>query len=103
MSRPTDPAQATRSSRKSGLPLVLWAALAAVTVVLLFPLLHLHGPVGHSPAIVAAGVGGTVVGSLGHARTAGRVSRRRSMLVGILGGGLGLFVLHVLPLLHGLH
>jgi len=79
-------------------PFVVWAAIATVTVVLLFP--RLHSYMDHALAIITSAVCGAAVGALGYGATSAFRSRRDVVLAGALGGGVGLLALHVLPLLH---
>lgn len=78
--------------------LVIWAAIATVAVVLLFPLLH--SQMDHALAIIASGACGAALGAVGYAATSAFRSQRGAALAGALGGGIGVVALHVLPLLH---
>lgn len=78
--------------------LTLWALLGAITVLLLVHLLHDH--MNHAAAIVTAAIVGLAVGALGYRWTSGDRSGRGIAVAGLLGGGAGLVVLHILPLLH---
>ena len=77
--------------------LLVWTGVAAIAVLLLFPLLHSY--MSHAASIVVAGALGVAVGALGY-RTGGPRSAKNVTLAGALGGGAGLLALHVLPLLH---
>ena len=75
----------------------LWSVVAVVSVFLLFHVLH--ALIDHALAVVLAGVGGVVVAAAGYGWKSGDPSPRGIALAGVLGGVLGLFVLHLLPLL----
>jgi hypothetical protein len=77
--------------------LVLCAFVAAVSVLLLFT--DFHELMGHSTAIISAGIGGIGIGALS-SRWAIRNASGRDMSLAGLGGVVGLALLHLLPLLH---
>ena len=80
-------------------PLALWGGIAALSVLLLFHFLH-EAMSSHALAIIASGIGGMAIGALGYRWTSGQASLRGPALASLVGGGLGLLVLHLLPLLH---
>jgi len=78
--------------------MALWSCVAVVSVLLLFHVLH--SLVNHVLAVILAGIGGIVIASAGYRMRSGDPSRIGIAMAGVLGGLLGLFALHLLPLLH---
>jgi hypothetical protein len=77
--------------------LALSGALAGASVLLLFH--FFHSVVDHALAIALAAAAGVVLGALGYRWQSGDSSRAGIAAAGALAGLLGLFVLHLLPLL----
>jgi hypothetical protein len=88
----------TDDSRLNRRAAALWAVLSAVAVVALFPLLHMIVP--HAAGIILAGILGAGIGAIGYRRTSGDPSGVGLSVAGGLGALVGLFVLHLGPLLH---
>ena len=78
--------------------LALWSAITVAAVLLLFQVFH--SVLSHPLAIILAGVSGIAIAWSGYRLTSGDRSSRGAAVAGAVGGGLGLVVLHVLPLLH---
>src|SRR5688500_20391840 len=77
--------------------LLPWTLVAAMSVLGLFHVFHAILP--HSIAIMASGICGIAIGAVGYRWGAHGASRKGVTVAGALGGGLGLAVLHLLPLL----
>ena len=91
----TEQEQAPRASDR---PVWVWAIVAAASV---FGFFHvLHELTTHSLAILGAGLGGIAVGALGYGLAVTGATRRGIALAAGVGGGGGLFLLHLLPLIH---
>jgi len=78
--------------------LALWSVITVVSVLLLFQVFH--SVLSHALAIVLAGGLGIAIAWSGYRLSSGDRSPRGAAVAGAVGGGLGLVVLHVFPLLH---
>ena len=83
--------------RPSARAIWVWALVAAGSVFALFHVLH--EVTGHSTAILGSGLGGIAVGALGYGLVVAGATRR-GIALAAAGGGVGLVLLHLLPLLH---
>ena len=79
--------------------LFLCSFVAAVSVFVLFMVLH-ELMASHSAAIITAGLGGIAIGVLCSRLTLRNATARDMTWAGGLGGGVGLMLLHILPLIH---
>jgi hypothetical protein len=92
-------APSSRSRRLDLRAFTIWGGAAALSVLLLFHVLH-ETMSSHALAIITSGVGGMMVGALGYRWTSAESSLGGPAIASLAGGGLGLLVLHLLPLLH---
>jgi hypothetical protein len=79
-------------------PTWTWAIVAAASVLGFFHVLH--EVTSHSLAIIGSGLGGIAVGALGYGLAVAGATRGGIALAAGIGGGTGLVLLHLLPLLH---
>jgi hypothetical protein len=78
--------------------LLLCYCIGALSVLVLFTIFH--EMMGHSTAIISAGLGGIGIGAFSSRWAVRNASGREMTLAGGVGGGVGLLLLHLLPLLH---
>ena len=79
--------------------LFLCSFVAAISVFVLFTVLH-EVMASHSAAILVAGLGGIAVGVISSRLTLRDATARDMTWAGGIGGGVGLVLLHLLPLIH---
>jgi hypothetical protein len=98
MTEPTEVPKTGGASDVQVRALLPWTLIAAMSVLGLFHVFHEILP--HDIAIMASGICGIAVGAAGYRWGVENASRTGVTYAGALGGGIGLAVLHVLPLLH---